>query len=296
MTWFKVDDGFHKHRKRIRAGLTMEGLAAIGLWTVAGSWSADELTDGFVPDDVMDYLAPGIGQDLGKRLEFARLWQRNAEGVLVPANPGGVYVPDGGKGNEPGWQFHQWEDHQPTREQVMAERAAAAERQRRARDKARENRDNHGQNDGMSRRDSRVSNSGSHGGSSPAVTGPPSRPVPTRPDPTSSPPSPPSLPPARQQLADYGLTDRETTKLLELLHANLTIGNEDALTRKLIDNGDIDRWITKMRAALDDDTPRHRLPTHDFDPSGNGVYCARTGCGMPEAHGNHKTTTAGASA
>lgn len=166
MTWFRIDDGLHKHRKRIRAGLTMEGFAALGLWTIAGSWSSDELTDGWIPDDVVDYLAPGIGQQLAERLEYAGLWERVTR--------------DG----EKGWQFHDWTDHQPTREQVLAERAAAALRQKRARERAKERRDKEGQEgqeQAASRRDSRVTNAETHGGVTPAVTVPPTRPDPTRP-------------------------------------------------------------------------------------------------------------------
>ncbi|WP_433460718.1 hypothetical protein [Micromonospora sp. CA-248212] len=161
MTWFKVDDGLHKHRKRIRCGLDIEGFAALGLWTTAGSWSSDELTDGWIPDDVIDYLAPGIGQQLAKRLERAALWNRVTR--------------DG----EEGWQFHEWTDHQPTREQVLAERAAAALRQKRARDRAKEKRDEEGQNLAPSRRDSRVTDADTHGDVTPAVTVPPTRPDPT---------------------------------------------------------------------------------------------------------------------
>lgn len=102
MVWFRVDDGWHKHRKRIRTGLDLEGMAAQGLWAAAGSWCSDELSDGFIPDDVVDYLAPGVGQTLAKRLEAARLWVRDER--------------DG----ESGWTFHQWVEQQPTREEVEA--------------------------------------------------------------------------------------------------------------------------------------------------------------------------------
>ena len=104
MTWFKVDDGLHKHRKRIRAGVE-----AMGLWVIAGSWCADELTDGWVPADVVDYLAPGVGRDLAKRLETARLW-----------------IADTRDGEE-GWQFHEWTDQQPTRDEVTAQREKKAD-------------------------------------------------------------------------------------------------------------------------------------------------------------------------
>jgi hypothetical protein len=45
MSWFRVDDTLAAHPKTRRAGL-----AAMGLWTVAGSWSSQQLTEGFVPD------------------------------------------------------------------------------------------------------------------------------------------------------------------------------------------------------------------------------------------------------
>jgi hypothetical protein len=114
MTWFKVDDGLHSNRKRVRAGHE-----AMGLWVIAGSWAADELTDGWVPDDVIEYLVPVVGHDLAKRLERAGLWNRKSR--------------DG----EEGWQFRHWDEYQPSKVKVLHERAAAAERQARARDRAR---------------------------------------------------------------------------------------------------------------------------------------------------------------
>jgi hypothetical protein len=46
--WFKVDDKLHDHRKARAAGAT-----AMGLWVLAGSWSADNLTDGFIPATIL---------------------------------------------------------------------------------------------------------------------------------------------------------------------------------------------------------------------------------------------------
>ena len=45
--WFKVDDGLHASRKVIRIPRSIR-LAAIGLWTISGSWSAHEELDGLV--------------------------------------------------------------------------------------------------------------------------------------------------------------------------------------------------------------------------------------------------------
>ena len=34
MPWFKVDDQFYGHKKRVKAGME-----AVGLWVTCGSWS-----------------------------------------------------------------------------------------------------------------------------------------------------------------------------------------------------------------------------------------------------------------
>jgi len=45
MPWFKVDDALHSHPKTRKAGL-----AAMGLWVVAGSFSASYMTSGFISE------------------------------------------------------------------------------------------------------------------------------------------------------------------------------------------------------------------------------------------------------
>lgn len=106
IAWFKVDDGFAWHTKAVRAGN-----AACGLWVRAGSWSSQQLTEGYVPAE--------IASALGSKAEVARLV---ASGLWVPSDDG--------------FQFHQFLDRNPTREQVEDDRRAAAERQRRAREAA----------------------------------------------------------------------------------------------------------------------------------------------------------------
>ena len=144
MVWFKVDDKLHDHPKAWKAGVN-----ALGLWTLAGSWCGDNLTDGFVPDYVAARWDKAYKR-LAARLVDAGLWE--------PVTRDGVT----------GWQFHDWTapGMQPTAAKVKAERQAAADRQARARDKARESR-----RDTPS--DSRASHTTSHG-----------PPDPTRPDPT----------------------------------------------------------------------------------------------------------------
>lgn len=145
MTWFKVDDKLHASMKARRAG------DAMALWLLAGSWSAAQLTDGWIPEDIAPMLSRNWRRH-ARLLTTSGLWERQL------------------RDNIPGWQFHDWSDYQPSRKQVTAEREAAAERQRRARQKAKE------------RRDGTSSHGGSHGVTdgvtSPVSNGPPD---PTRP-------------------------------------------------------------------------------------------------------------------
>jgi hypothetical protein len=105
MPYFGVDDGFAFHRKALRAGN-----AAIGLWTRAGSWCNQQLTDGFVPSDMVEVL--------GTEAQAARLV---SSGLWLEA--------DGG------YQFHEWteEGRNFTRAQVLAKRAKEREKKANAR-------------------------------------------------------------------------------------------------------------------------------------------------------------------
>ncbi|WP_294978438.1 hypothetical protein [uncultured Microbacterium sp.] len=104
MPWFRVDDQLHAHPKPNRAGL-----AAMGLWTLAGSHCMSYLTDGVVERWWVESKPRGV--KLAARLVAAGLWHEH---------------PDG-------WVFHDWEEFQPTREQILAERGAAVERMRKVR-------------------------------------------------------------------------------------------------------------------------------------------------------------------
>jgi hypothetical protein len=101
MPWFKVDDKLHDHRKARAAGP-----AAMGLWVLAGSWAADNLTDGFVPSTI------------------ATRWGRPREANrLVEA---GLWFADR-QDNEEGYRFHEWLERQPSRAQKLEERATRAQ-------------------------------------------------------------------------------------------------------------------------------------------------------------------------
>lgn len=109
MTWFKVDDKLHSHSKTRK--VLAEAPAALALWVVAGSWSSDNLTDGFVPDHQLAWLIPDGAEGMARQLVAARFWKR-AKG---------------------GYQFHQWDTdgdgtkRNPTRVEVETERQRKAE-------------------------------------------------------------------------------------------------------------------------------------------------------------------------
>jgi hypothetical protein len=157
VTWFRVDDGLHSHPKAFRAGTP-----ALGLWVRAGSWSADQLTDGFVPDDIVRLYGT---KAMARRLVDAGLWEQR----------------------EGGYQFHQWEQQQPTRDAVYDRRAKAAERvtRWRARRAAAAEPGCNGVTDAYDGVSNAVTNA--------LVTPPPTRPDPTRPEVLNTKPPDPSL-------------------------------------------------------------------------------------------------------
>jgi len=102
MAWFRVDDTFHSSRK-VKAIPRGQRLAAIGLWTLAGTWSAQEEQDGKVPAYIVEDFA---GERAATELVKVGLWDKTDEG----------------------FRFHDWTDYQPTRAQLEERREK--ERQR----------------------------------------------------------------------------------------------------------------------------------------------------------------------
>lgn len=80
-----------------------------------GLWSAQQLTDGVIPADVVE--DEGGSPAEAQLLTDANLW--HAAGHTCPRCP---EPPEGG------YVFHDWRDYQPTREKVLATRKATAER------------------------------------------------------------------------------------------------------------------------------------------------------------------------
>ncbi|MCI2959529.1 hypothetical protein MN032_17730 [Agromyces atrinae] len=108
MPWFKVDDGFHGHPKVVELDL-----AAVGLWTLAGSWCMKYLTDGRITAKTVARL--GGSDVLIAQLVDANLW------CSTPGDEQYDYL------------FNDWSSYQPLKEAVEAERAAAQERMKRVR-------------------------------------------------------------------------------------------------------------------------------------------------------------------
>jgi hypothetical protein len=117
--WFYVDDDFAFHPKAAAAGDT-----AIGLWTRAGSYSMKYLTEGFISHDALRQLR-------AKPAQVKALVDAKAR----PAGTG-LWVPVDG-----GYRYHDWDDRQRSRDQVEADRASAAERARRYRERKTSRRD-----------------------------------------------------------------------------------------------------------------------------------------------------------
>lgn len=137
MSWFKVDGGFHDHPKFWNASEY-----AVCLWVRAGSWSAKQLTDGFVPNGMI------------------QRWTRNAEVAAQELVDLGAW-----KAVEGGFQFHDWNHFNPSKEKVLRDRERGAQRQARYRERSKGN----GVTDGVTSRryshsDSRVSNGVSNNG------------------------------------------------------------------------------------------------------------------------------------
>jgi hypothetical protein len=114
MTWFAVDDMFHGHPKLAELGTGKRFAEAIALWTMAGSWSALHLTDGRVSAAQICRLVPYQPTQAASDLIRVGLWE--------------------GVGD--GFQFRDWADYQPTKEEVEAKRAGGAARTRKSRRRA----------------------------------------------------------------------------------------------------------------------------------------------------------------
>lgn len=109
MVWFQVDDGFYSHPKVLEIPRDVRPLA-IGVWTLAGTWCSQKLTDGKISQSMA--LEIGCSQDGIEALLRVKLWRRL-------------------KGNR--YEFVNWPEFQQTRDQVEEKRARERERKYKAR-------------------------------------------------------------------------------------------------------------------------------------------------------------------
>lgn len=101
MAWFKVDDGWWSHPKTLQLSDN-----SVSLWTRAGSWSCQHLTDGFIPVSALKTLG-GTPRFAGELVKVG-YWEK-ADG---------------------GWVFHDWADYQEHSATVKKRRGDARERMR----------------------------------------------------------------------------------------------------------------------------------------------------------------------
>jgi hypothetical protein len=169
VTWFRVDDKYHDHPK-VRK-LQRDKMPATGLWLLTGSWAADNLSDGFVPAEIVRRFDPR--ERYARRLVEVGLWVEET------------------RGDEPGYRFHEWTNYQPTRSEVHKHREDGRERVRRWRERNGQNSpvpDPTGPNSNGVR--NALPHSACNGVTSalvtPLVTAPPTRPNPTPTQPQES--------------------------------------------------------------------------------------------------------------
>lgn len=98
--WFKVDDSFFSNPK---TAMLSDGATA--LWLRSGSWSAQQLTDGFIPARMVPMFRGS--DDSVRELCDVGLWERDDE--------------------RDGYRFHDWSDYQPDVEEVDALRRKRSE-------------------------------------------------------------------------------------------------------------------------------------------------------------------------
>lgn len=115
MSWMDLDDKLLDHPKFIRA-VKRGGSEVVHLWLGLRQYVAQQLTDGFIPDDMVDEVRGPHGRKREQALAVLR------EVGLVDAAEGGVQLHD----------FLQWSK---SRDQILKQREANRLRQAKSRDR-----------------------------------------------------------------------------------------------------------------------------------------------------------------
>lgn len=193
MAWFKVDDRLYSSLKVMRIPRRLR-TAAIGLWTMAGSWSAHDLTDGYIPDFMIEEF--GAEDEHAQALVNTGLWrrvvpemsQRDTTGTdsdVLEVSESTGYDEWGESPEASGYQFVKWSEYQPTKTDVEDQREKERDRKRKQRRNSEGKFAGQGNVPPGQTRDSQRDISGVTGMSQPGHAVPdPARPVPTRPQPT----------------------------------------------------------------------------------------------------------------
>jgi hypothetical protein len=108
MTWVRVDDHLPDHPKVLALG--RDRMAAMGLWLIGNCYAARHLTDGFIP---LAALPTGSSR-LARLLVNVGMWAEIRGG----------------------YKIHDYDEYQPTKARVLAERAKNRERLQRWRNTA----------------------------------------------------------------------------------------------------------------------------------------------------------------
>lgn len=199
MPWFKVDDGFFSSKPVLRLPRRYRA-QSVGLWLLAGTWSAQEELDGFVPEYVLSELCGT--PSLAAQLVSVGLW----ENVDRASSERGIS----------GWRFRNWGKYQPTKAELDENREK--ERIRKANWRA-SHRDTTGTGAGVTPGHQGVSH--------------PSRPDPTRPDPNTSPNGDVDTPRKRGTRLDASW--QPSRELIEQMRAELPHVNLQAEHRQFVD-------------------------------------------------------------
>ena len=176
MTWARMDDAMGEHRKTRRL-LKAGGLDAFGLHSLAILNCARYLTDGFVEEEFVE-----------ETLDAAKVRGKARDRITDKLEEIGQWIACPG-----GWMIHDYLDHNPSRADVEARRAADAERKARGRG-SESRRSPQGVRPDSARTDAGVREE--------SARPDPALPVPTRPDPSLSEPSRPDVDKVCHLLAD----------------------------------------------------------------------------------------------
>jgi hypothetical protein len=137
MAWVRIDDHFDEHPKMQRVGPL-----GWGYWLAGLAYCNRNLTDGFIPWNKARTLCSfEVAEDDGAVWEISRVSGMAGEdmsadwliGLLIGAGLWETVRSE--KGRIEGYRIHDYQEYQPSKAQIEAERASNAERQAKWRDR-----------------------------------------------------------------------------------------------------------------------------------------------------------------